>query len=175
MISAEEREFVINQLDETRDALLRFLDGLSCEQLLYRPARERWSIAENVEHLVLVEGRLVGDKALQAPVDPSKCCAMSDADVMRVVAAVEKPLQSPPPFQPELRWPPETLTREFETVRRRSREFASGVKGDFRRRFFPHPFFGDFDCYQWLLVIPAHCQRHTAQSEAVKSSPNFPN
>jgi hypothetical protein len=176
MISSAEREFAVNQLDQTREALLRFLHGLSPEQLLYRPNPARWSIAENVEHLMLVEKRLVGAiaKNLQGPLDPSRCCAMSDADVVRVVAKVEQALESPPHFQPELRWPPKTLAQEFQTIRQGSRDFTSTVNGDLRHYFIPHPFYGDFDCYQWLLVIGAHCHRHTTQSEAVKTSPNFP-
>jgi hypothetical protein len=176
MISPAEREFAIEQMDQTRDALLRLLGGLSPEQLLCRTDPARWSIAENVEHLMLVEKRLVKaiDKILQGPLDPSRCCAMSDADVVRTITRVEQALESPPHFQPELRWPPETLALEFRNIRQGSRDFASTVNGDLRRHFILHPFYGDFDCYQWLLVIGAHCHRHTTQSEAVKTSPNFP-
>jgi len=176
MISPAEREFAVMQLDQTRDALLRLLHGLSRDQLLYRCDPARWSIGENVEHLMLVEKRLVGGitKTLETLPDPSRRCAMSDSGVLHVVANVEQALESPPNFQPELRWPAESLPREFEVVRQHSRHFVCTVDGDLRRHFIPHPFYGDFDCYQWLLVIGAHCHRHTAQSEAVKAHHSFP-
>jgi hypothetical protein len=177
MISPAEREFVIEQLDQTRDALLRLLRGLSRDQLLYRPDPERWSIAENVEHLLVVEKRLVGaiEKVLQDSPDLSRCCAMSDAGVLHIVSKVEQPMQSPVHSLPKSRWPAETLVQEFAAARQCTRDFTNTVNGDLRRHFFPHPFFGDFDCYQWLLLIGAHCHRHTTQSEAVRNSSSFPN
>jgi hypothetical protein len=30
------------------------------------------------------------------------------------------------------------------------------------------------DAYQWLVLVSAHTERHTAQALEVKASPNFP-
>jgi len=32
----------------------------------------------------------------------------------------------------------------------------------------------DRDCYQWLLMISAHSQRHILQIREIKHSPGFP-
>ena len=176
MILPTEREFAINQLDQTRDRLRGTLSGLSRDQLLFRPAPGRWSVAENVEHLVVVEKRLlvVIDKVLQAPADFSKQCAMSDDEVIRRIGTVVERVQSPAHSLPELRWPAEEILQEFETTRQRTRDFASEINADLRHHFFQHFLFGELDCYQWLLLIAAHCNRHSAQSEAVTAAPNFP-
>jgi hypothetical protein len=176
MITQSERTFALKQLDQSAGRLHRILEGLSPDQLLYRPQPGRWSIAENVEHLVVVENRVVGaiDKLLQEPADLSKQPAAFDAELIWQVGTVVEPLQAPDRALPALRWPAETLLQEFKAARRHTRDFTSATAGDLRHHFIPHPFFGELDCYQWLLVIGAHCNRHSAQSEAVKACRSFP-
>ena len=38
----------------------------------------------------------------------------------------------------------------------------------------PHPEMGVMDGYQWLLLIAAHCERHTAQILEIKAMPGYP-
>jgi hypothetical protein len=52
--------------------------------------------------------------------------------------------------------------------------FAEATEADLRSHFFPHPFLGDLDCYQWLLFLGLHCERHVRQLEEVKEDPRFP-
>jgi hypothetical protein len=148
MISDAERTLALKQLDQSRARLLRIMDGLSSDQLLYRPQPGRWSIAENVEHIVIVERRLVGaiERLLQEPPDLSKKCAMCDAEVVWQISMVVEPIQAPDRVLPTLRWPPETLLQEFETARQHTREFTGRTTGDLRSHFIPHPVLGDFDC-----------------------------
>jgi DinB superfamily len=176
MIAAEEREFVINLLDETQVRVLKLMQGLSRDQLLYRPEPGCWSVAENVEHLVLTERRLVigVEKLLQGPPDLATQCSLNDAEVLRRVGTVTNRIQAPEFVVPTLRWPAESLPQEFAAVRTRTREFAGATKADLRRYFIQHFVFGHLDGYQWLLLICAHSQRHSAQAEAVKASPGFP-
>lgn len=177
MISQAERTFAIKQLDQSRKRLLRVVEGLTPEQLLYRPDAGKWSIAENVEHLILVERRLVGaiEKLLPEPPDLSKQCSMLDAEVVWQVGNVVNPVQAPERALPSLRWPAQDLLQEFETARQQTRDFIGAIQGDLRHHFINHFLFGDLDCYQWFLLIGAHCNRHCAQSETVKFSRAFPN
>jgi hypothetical protein len=52
--------------------------------------------------------------------------------------------------------------------------FAAVTHGDLRSYFFEHPQFGELDCYQWLLFVGAHSERHARQAEEVIADPNFP-
>jgi DinB superfamily len=176
MMTAGERQFVLELLDETQGRVLRLLEGLSAEQLLYRPESDCWSVAENVEHVVVTERRLVTgiEKLLQGPPDPATQCSLTDDEVLRRVGTVVKPIQAPEFVVPTLRWPAETLSREFAATRTRTRDFASATTADLRRYFIQHFVFGHLDGYQWLLLIGAHAQRHSAQAEKVKASPGFP-
>ena len=55
-----ERERAINALDESRERLLATVRRLSPSQLAYKPAADRWSVAECVEHIILVENSILG-------------------------------------------------------------------------------------------------------------------
>jgi uncharacterized damage-inducible protein DinB len=176
MMTPAEREFVLRRFAETRERLLQTVHGLSREQLLYRPKPGRWSVAENVEHLAAVEQHIVGaiKETLQAPADLAKGSAMEDAEILRMVGTVVRAVQAPPRALPRSRWPCEQLAQEFESIRDRTREFTATTDGDLRRHFIAHFIFGELDCYQWLLLLGAHCDRHCAQSNAVKACAGFP-
>lgn len=176
MMTPAERETLLMRFAETRERVMRNLHGLSPEQMLYRPDTGQWSVAEIVEHLVIVENHLVGEieKLVQGQPDPSKRSAMADGDVFAQAGTVLRRIQAPAGAVPTFRWPPEELLREFETARQRTRDFSATTGADLRLHFMPHPSLGQLDCYQWLLLVAAHCQRHCAQSERVKASPGFP-
>jgi hypothetical protein len=173
-----ERETALNQLAESRERLLRTAHGLSETQLTYKPGPDRWSVAEAVEHIIVVETRVVGflQKAAQEPPDFSKRSAKEGQDKTFIddVAQRVTRFQAPEPVRPTGRWPIEQLVPEFEAVRKRTTEFAAGTDADLRRRFVAHPVFGELDCYQWLLLVGAHCHRHCTQSEEVKADAGFP-
>ena len=113
MISTTEREYAITQLDQTRERLLGILQGLSRDQLLFRPDPGRWSVAENVEHLVVAEKRVVGaiDKLLEEPPDFSTQRGISDEEVVKKVGTALERVQSPSHSLPKLRWPAEQLLK----------------------------------------------------------------
>lgn len=176
MITPAEREFVLQLLDATQARVLKLLDGLSAEQLLYRPQPDCWSVAENVEHLIVTERRVVGavEKLLLGPADIQTRCSLTDEQVLKKVGTAINKVQAPQYALPTLRWPPETLGPEFATTRASTRDFASATTADLRRYFMRHFLFGDLDGYQWLLLIGAHSQRHSTQAQAVRDSPSFP-
>jgi uncharacterized damage-inducible protein DinB len=176
MISPAEREFVLQLLDQSGARLLDLIQELSPEQLSYRPGPGHWSVADNVEHLLVSEKRLLPaiEKLLQEPPDLEKQSALSDAEVLRRVGTVVERVQAPPHALPTSRWPAQEISREFEVVRANTRGFAAATKGDLRHHYIRHFLFGELDCYQWLLLLGAHSNRHRAQAEAVKTSAGFP-
>ena len=83
-------------------------------------------------------------------------------------------MKGPERLMPTGRWPHHELRREFESVRKRTSEFAANTDARLRESVFPHPRLGPLDCYQWLLLIAAHGERHRAQAEEVMASAGFP-
>jgi len=160
--------------------LLRAVDGLSAEQRTFRTAEDRWSVAGCVEHIILVEDFVFQTmlKKLEAPPESAEKQAevrRKDPIVIERVPARTRRVMGPEAVHPKNRWPDfEELLRQFEATRQRSVTFASDTQADLRSHFFPHPFIGDMDCYQWLLFLGLHCERHVRQLEEVKDDPRFP-
>jgi hypothetical protein len=48
------------------------------------------------------------------------------------------------------------------------------VARNLRGHVLPHPVFGPWDGYQWILAAGCHSARHTGQILEVKADPNFP-
>ena len=47
---------IFEYLDETKEKLEESVNNLSEEQLTFKPEEESWSVAQIVEHIVIVEG-----------------------------------------------------------------------------------------------------------------------
>jgi len=174
-----ERERAVNYLTQSRDNLLRTVRGLSREQLQFKSAPERWSVADCLEHLILVENRRIGEgipAALQQPVDSARRSAYEgrDDELVRLVAGRAQRVQAPEPVRPVGRWPHDRLIPEFEAARKRSTDLVATTRANLRQYLSTHPLFGDLDCYQWLLLIAAHSDRHRTQIEELVASPGFP-
>jgi hypothetical protein len=179
-MEATERKLVLDHLAASRERLLQAVAGLSAEQRTFQPAEDRWSVAGCVEHIILVEGFVLHtiQTTLQAPPEPAEKQAevrRKDTIVIERVPARIRRVMGPPAVHPTNRWPHfEELLDQFEATRERSVNFAAGTDADLRSHFFPHPFMGDLDCYQWLLFVGLHCERHVRQLEEVKADAGFP-
>ncbi len=173
-----ERERAISYLTQTRDNLLRATSGLSPAQMQFKPAPDRWSVADCLEHLITVENRCYEglSNALREPADSAKRSAFDDRDdeLLQIVTDRSSRRQAPEAIHPSGRWPQDQLVREFQAARKRTIDLAATTECDPRQHFFAHRAFGDLDCYQWMLLVAAHGDRHRAQIEEVIASPNFP-
>jgi hypothetical protein len=170
-----ERERVAAYLSETREDLLRTMRGLSPTQLQYKTAPDRWSVADCLEHITVVEGLILSNihKALQRESDSTKP-AMSDDEILRTVTDRSNRVKGPEYLMPSGRWAHNQLFSEFEAARKGTSDFAAATNAPLRRHGYPHPLFGQFDCYQWILCIAAHEERHRLQAEEVISDSGFP-
>jgi hypothetical protein len=177
MITPAERAAMFRHLSETRELVHRTARGLSPEQLQFHPAPERWSIAENLEHITLVEQKILAGltRTLQQPFDATKKTALTDEQLFQNFGRVMKPLIAPEPLRPTSRWPLTELLNKFDGARESTLEFAvTAAEMDLRRHFMPHPLFGELDCYQWFILVAGHSARHCHQCDRVKKSPGFP-
>ncbi len=152
------------------------MDGLSAEQRTFQPAEDRWSVAGCVEHIILTEDFVFQtiQRVLETPPKENQVRHKDPIVIERVPARTTR-VMGPEMVHPKNRWPDfEALLGEFNATRRRSMSFAEETEADLRGHFFPHPFLGDLDCYQWLLFLGLHCERHVRQLEEVKADPGFP-
>ena len=74
-LTAQEREFALQQFQTTRDNFLKSISGLSEKQWTFKPAPDRWSVAEVAEHITVSETTIMGliqKQLLQSPAAPEK-------------------------------------------------------------------------------------------------------
>ena len=166
------------RFSETRELVHRTAHGLTPEQLQYRPDASRWSVAENLEHITVVERSILAglDRTLQKPPEPEKKSAMTDEQLVANAGRVVQPLIAPERLRPTSRWALAELLTEFDSARQRTIEFArvAADTKELRHFFMPHPMFGDLDGYQWFILTAGHSERHCHQCAAIKASAGFP-
>ncbi len=162
-------------LSATRDHLLEAVTGLSLSQWSFKPDSETWSIAENLEHLVMIESRVhaIIRNMSNAPAAPEGS-SRSDMDgfILSEVAKRSIKVKAPIPVRPENRWSGTEALQQFIALRNETLQLLGAPL--LRGRVLPHPFFGPWDGYQWLLAVASHSARHTDQIREVKDDPNFP-
>jgi DinB superfamily len=135
-----------------------------------RPAPDRWSVAEVLEHLAMVEKAVLKacarqvaaarDAGLTAETDTSSILAMLPTEL---VANRERPIVAPERLQPK-GIDAEAAWGEIETTRASFVEFVKSCDGlALDNVSFAHPALGSLNLYQWLLFAAGHHARHAAQ------------
>jgi hypothetical protein len=179
-LTPEERESALKSFQTTRDNFLKSIAGLSQKQWIFKPAPDRWSVAEVAEHITVSESSLSGlveKQVMMSPAAPEKREQVKGKDelILQRVPDRSHKAQAPEFLRPTGRWATEAdLTKAFEESRKATMDYIRTTNDDLRDHFFDHPLLGTLDGYQWLLLISAHSARHTAQIEEVKADPNFP-
>ena len=178
-ITQGERDRALSELHASRKQFLDSIAGVSEAQWTFKPAPEVWSIAECAEHITLSEELILGvaRKALASPADPAKKEEVKGKDqrILEAVVDRSRKFQAPEALVPTHRWPTQqAIIDEFKTRRDRTLDYVRTTQDDLRNHFAPHPAAGTLDAYQWILLLSAHTQRHTAQLNEVKQNPNYP-
>lgn len=177
-LTAEDRRKAIEFLDHTRNEVLEATKGLSTAQWNYKPAPDRWSVAQVAEHIAAAEDFLmdmVRDKVMKAPprTAPADIQAV-DAFVMQAVPDRSKKVQAPEPLRPTNRFgtPKESL-KHFKQSRAKTIQFVKTTPA-LRQHAVDSPLGKQLDAYEWVLFVAAHSERHKKQIDEVKADPNFP-
>ena len=179
-MTAEERTKVLNWLQESRKEFLAAIDGVSEEQWKWKPAPDRWSVAETAEHIVLAEAGLFGNvqKAISSPVNPAweERTKGKTELIERVMAPRLGKAQAPEPLVPKGGMTPAQVKETFERQRADIAKFATETEVALKQytAYHPFPVFGTLNAYQWLIYAPLHTMRHDKQIAEVKATAGYP-
>jgi hypothetical protein len=168
-------------LQQTQDGVIGAIKRLSEAQWKFKPAPDRWSIAETVEHMIFVQERVLGtlrDQLLSAPAGP----ADRRVDAININQFPNRLTK----FQaPEFLLPKGglKLSEGLDRVAANTRRLAECLETpDLRQHVLESPPLKAvsknehqvMDGYQWILAVSAHNERHTKQILEVRADPNFP-
>jgi len=179
-VSQEEKDRAVAYLESTKKGVVDATKGLSDAQWNFKPAPDRWSIAEVVEHLAAAEDMIRGLTQEQvmktpaiAPRDPAELKKIDDGVLAQVPDRSHK-MQAPEPLKPTNRFgSPDEAEKHFLESRATTEEFVKTTP-DLRAHAVDSPMGVKLDGYEWVLLIAAHSERHTKQILEVKADPNFP-
>lgn len=175
-LSPEDAAAASRYLADTRDGVLESAAGLSNAQCDFKPSPDRWSIAEIVGHLVIVEQRVhsIAGNMSEAPEPPAGWDqAEVDALVLREVPNRSIKLAAPAHICPTQHWSVAEALEHFCNSRAVTLQLLSSAS-PLRGHVFAHPILGPWDGYQWIMAAGAHSLRHTEQILEVKVSAGFP-
>src|SRR5579864_174218 len=107
-LSPEEREVALKLFQTTHDNFIKSISGLSQKQWTFKPAPDRWSVAEVAEHITIPELAIFGvvQKAMQSPAAPEKRDQVKGKDEMILQRVPDRShkAQAPEFLRPTGRW-----------------------------------------------------------------------
>lgn len=173
-LSAAEKQKLTDQLTEGLNRLLNTLASVEGDQWTFKPSPDDWSILENLEHIVIVEGRVHGRIGTMPSAPPLETGVemMSEEQAVAVFERRDGRVPAPAAVLPTGQWTPEDALEKFKAARAKTLELvdAPGLRG----HVVSHPVCGPWDGYRWMLAAAAHANRHEAQIREVMSRPEFP-
>jgi hypothetical protein len=168
-----EREHLVAHLEMTQAWLTDEVSSLSSAQLNFRPAPDRWTVAEVVQHLAISEPnywKLLNDALKQPPKKLDK--QATDADVLWYGIDRTRRDKTTADQNPKDQVIDEAQAlKTFLSMHAQLLDMARSSKEDLRGHAVPD---WGVDAYQCLLEISTHEQRHILQVREIKASDGFP-
>ena len=168
-----ERQRLLAHLEMTAAWLQDEVAGVTTAQAAFRRTPDAWTIAQVLDHLVVVAPIYWKDlqAALAQPAGAQRS-AMTDADVLwygvdrtwrEQAIATEQPAGQTRDVR--------TALELYRKHHDRLRQYIKTTRDDLRSHIVPRQ---RCDAYQWALLISTHEQRHILQIREIKADPKYP-
>lgn len=166
---------LVKYLDAARATLLDSAAAVPSDRFAERPAPERWSAAEVMEHLARVEtscARVIAKRAAEARRNGG-AAESEDSSVLDVLDHLPltdrtKRLEAPELVAPAGGWTRvqamDALTTSRAELMHAVAEAEGLALGSIR---FTHARLGELDLYQWILFVGKHEERHSQQIQEI--------
>jgi hypothetical protein len=175
-MTSEDREHLLVHFEMTTQMVAEEVHGLSPAQLEYKASPDRWSIREVVSHLAVAEPDYWREiqQALKAPPDmKEKKSVATDADILWYgVDRVQHTKTGGGHEKVDTYKDLGEALGKFQALRATMIDYIKTTNDDMRAHSF-----GDreiIDCWQWMLEISTHAERHIQQIREIKNDPSFP-
>jgi hypothetical protein len=169
--------------DFTRSRVLDVTAGLSEAQWRFKPAPDRWSIAENVEHMLTFHERVLGPLREMLANAPGPEAGRDNRKIDAIIfeKVPDRSIRVSIPIQLKGDLPLSEVEDRLAKNYARLLDFVESTP-DLRQRVIEsRPLqivtegaYTTADGYQWVLTAAAHDQRHVRQILEVKTDPNYP-
>jgi hypothetical protein len=176
-LTQADKDKALQYLESTKKDVLDATTGLSPARWNFKPAPDRWSIAECMEHIAAAEDFIrdnIINGVMKAPPAPGRDVGAIDAGILENIPARKTKVQAPDPIKPTNRYgSPEGSIKHFVESRAITEDFLKSTPG-LRDHAADSPSGAKWDAYEFILLIAAHSERHTNQIKEVKADTNYP-
>jgi hypothetical protein len=162
-------ELILRKLTTAQQRLLQSADTVPAQHWKTRPHDDRWSAAELVAHLILVERGVVSAADRISQKMPRRFSFFKRLHLpIRLVEARVLRQKAPASVSPEMVDEKETMLAGLREMRERTLAFLEETRGrDLGQYRWRHPFLGSFDMYEWFEFVAAHQARHVKQMREI--------
>lgn len=161
---------IIDVLEDAQQEMMQLLSAIPVARRDEPAPAGKWSIAQHLEHLALVEdgsGRLISrlvkqanESGLRETDESSHLRSLDQFGVERAVRAIEAPEMVQPR---EGLSSAEALARQSAARERMIEALRKASGSPLATVTFPHPLVGPINGYQWGLMAALHQRRHINQ------------
>ena len=176
-LTQQDRDTLIKDLERSRTVFLEAIADVETEaQWNYKPAPDRWSVAECAAHIIAAEEyfRQNVAGAMKSPaMTPAASQAERDATIAKMIRDRSQRFQAPTQLEPAGKAVPKAQAiAEFNATRNTTLEYVRTTKDALRDHSTGAPP-NQMTAYQLMLMLSGHTERHTAQLLEVKASPGY--
>jgi hypothetical protein len=168
------RAGLIERLHETRETFLAGVAGISDAQGKFKPAPDRWSIEECVEHIALVENGLLVRLTQEATPSEHVERPERQAELHKLGWDRSGKRSAPERARPSGRFGSVSKAlAEFVLNRAKTIAYLRDCQHDLHARTVVHPI-GAMTCHELVVLMSAHTLRHLDQIREVQATPGYP-
>src|SRR4051812_29798045 len=154
-LAQADRDRAVKYLESTRQGVQDATAGLSQAQWNFKPAPDKWSVAEVTEHIAAAEDMLRGmvtDQVMKAPPRPAgEDVKAIDELVLTAIPDRSHKAQAPEPLKPTNRFgSPEASLKHFAESRQQTVDLLK-KHDDLRDHASDSPLGKKLDAYEWIL------------------------
>jgi uncharacterized damage-inducible protein DinB len=160
---------IISSMARAHAGLLAATDAVAADEWKMRPSEGKWSAAELVAHLMMVERAVIGKAERVQKHPPKRVSLLKRIHIpMALVESRWIRRKSPVAIEPEMLDDKDVMLAELGTVRERSLAFLEETRGrNLGEYCWAHPALGTLNTYQWMQFIASHEVRHTKQMREI--------
>lgn len=165
-------EELLRHLDTQHERLRKAVDSVPRERRETKPSPERWSVAEVIEHLSIVETRIervfttkLADARASGQIAPERDMSpvVGTIDMDRVLDRSRR-VTAAEAAQPSGKLDADAAWSAYERARDKLCDSVRAADGlALGEIVHPHPVLGPINLYQWIAFVGGHEARHTAQ------------
>lgn len=169
-LSADERARLVDMLEASRSATEALAAQAMGDRWAEKPAEDRWSVGEVIEHLALAEERLFGmvHAALgsEPAADWTTVAGQGIDGLVTMVQDRSQKFQAPDELSPTGEAGRADVLARYAAARVKTLDFVRATQLPVKQHTATGPP-GTMNVHQWLALVAAHNLRHNKQIEEV--------